>query len=49
MTDPAYLNAYIGRLQAHDWHYEKSDDTRVFKAGQASRQALELIVDRLWF
>lgn len=39
--DPAYLNAYIDRLQAHDWHYEKSDDTRSFKAGQASRLALE--------
>lgn len=39
--DPAYLNAYIDRLQAHDWHYEKSDDMRGFKAGQASRLALE--------
>jgi len=41
MIDPSYLNAYIDRLKAHDWHYEQSDDPRVFKAGQAARFALE--------
>lgn len=37
---PAYLNAYIDRLKAHDWHYEQSDDPRVFKAGLAAEQKL---------
>lgn len=41
MIDLPYLDAYIKRLQAHDWHYERSDDPRVFKAGQAARFALE--------
>lgn len=41
MIDPNYLNAYIDRLKSHDWHYERSDDHRVFKAGQAARFALE--------
>lgn len=45
MIDPAYLNAYLDRLQAHDWHYERSDDNRVFKAGQAARHALEREAD----
>jgi len=40
LIDPAYLNAYIDRLRAHDWFYERSDDPRTFKAGQAERQKL---------
>lgn len=40
MIDPAYLNAYIDRLKAHDWFYERSDDPRTFKAGLASAQKL---------
>lgn len=38
--DPAYLNAYIDRLKAHDWFFERSDDSRVFKAGLAAEQKL---------
>lgn len=45
MIDPAYLNAYIDRLKSHDWHYERSDDHRVFKAGLAARHALEREAD----
>jgi hypothetical protein len=36
-----YLTFYIERLRAHDWHYEQSDDPRVFKAGQAAKLALQ--------
>jgi len=35
-----YLDAYIDRLKAHDWFYQHSDDSRVFKAGQASEHKL---------
>lgn len=38
--DPAYLNAYIDRLRAHDWWYERSDDPRTFKAGLAENHKL---------
>lgn len=38
--DPAYLQSYIDRLNAHDWHYEKTDDARVWKAGQAAQEKL---------
>lgn len=38
--DHAYLASFIERLRAHDWHYEQSDDPRVFKAGQASKLGL---------
>lgn len=35
-----YLDAYIDRLRAHDWWYERSDDPRTFKAGMANAQKL---------
>lgn len=40
MIDPAYLSAYIDRLKAHDWFYERSDDHRAWKAGAANAQKL---------
>lgn len=38
---PAYLDAFIQRLERHDWFYEMADDSRTFKAGQAEHQKLE--------
>lgn len=40
MIDLPYLDAYIERLKAHDWWYERSDDPRTWKAGLANAQKL---------
>lgn len=32
--------AYIKRLQSHDWYYEYSDDHSVWRRGQAERDQL---------
>lgn len=41
MTDLAYFDAFVQRLRAHDWHWEKADDMRAWKAGQAEQYAIE--------
>lgn len=36
------LTAYACQLSNHDWTYEYSDDGRVWRAGKASQEALEV-------
>lgn len=36
------LSDYYKMLQAHDWHYEMSDDRSVYKRGQAERTRLRM-------
>lgn len=37
------LAEFYARLERHDWWYEMSDDPKVFRAGQAERDALRVI------
>lgn len=41
MTDLAYFDAFVQRLRAHDWHWEKADDFRAWKAGQAEQYGIQ--------
>jgi hypothetical protein len=43
MEDLPTLAAYYDLLAAHDWHYEKSDDARVYERGlQRARRLNEI-------
>ena len=41
MTTLAELDAYIERLNRHDWSYEYSDDQKVWLKGLGSKAVLE--------
>lgn len=34
------FNTYVDALARHDWHYDYSDDSRVYSSGRNARQAL---------
>lgn len=43
MTTAAELEDFIYKLERHDWHYEYSDDGRVWRAGVNAQRELEAI------